>query len=868
MSPLIYAFFSVAILAIGNTPPNENTSSEADLIYRCDFGESVDHDFNDWPDGWTRNTGPSYPQFVPVRLDFDADDDTHGMLRIDLNGGAVELFSPFIAIDDLHSYTAEASLKTADLVKDRACIRLLFFSSEKRFLASWNSAAIGGTTDWTTVSVESSKFGSFPGAYAVIGLCVDQLDPPDLRGAVWFKEARLIKSPRLNVTATTPLSIFASAEQCKVRVSVTGAREATEEIELALYDCTSHLQATVNQKLDWKPVAALSQPAQAQPADMDYQTEFEWQPPIAQCGFYRVQASLRNAQGKVLTAELPISIAPAITFANSPFGLSLCNCSTQIGDPLLLELIEQSGVGWLKIPLWTDAQGGIAPQIVKLVNTMSRHEMNCVGVLAEPPREIFPDKSNRANLSGAELFFEKTEQIALSVAATFLRFGMDIRYWQLGGEGDRSFVGYPDLMHRLSTSIKRLETPGAALRFGIGWDWTEAFPDESNVPVRFLMMSAKPPLTAAELTNYLRGEKNEHLACCVQIEPESLAADTSDERAALLALQMVASASAGAEATFFTAPIDDDHGLIDSQGRATQLFLPWRTISEALSRTTYFGQLQLPGGSPNRVFIGGDRCVMIVWSKEPIEESFYLGEKISACDLYGAKVPLILREGLHAIAVDFRPRLIFGIDQAIARWRFATSLETNHIPSVPGKACQQTVRFVNTFSQTASGTAKVNAPSGWIVTPSEFNFRLDAGATLDQQLSIILPFGAESGPQSFAIDFDVTADRAYQFETCLPLEVGLGDVTIAIATQLDENGILEIEGQLKNQSERPVRFACSLFAKNRRRQQFEIASPARGQTVATFLVENGTELLGETIWLRAAEIGTDRVLNYRFVAKP
>jgi len=46
----------------------------------------------------------------------------------------------------------------------------------------------------------------------------------------------------------------------------------------------------------------------------------------------------------------------------------------------------------------------------------------------------------------------------------------------------------------------------------------------------------------------------------------------------------------------------------------------------------------------------------------------------------------------------------------------------------------------------------------------------------------------------------------------------------------------------------------------------QIIGLGRGQDLKSYTIENGRELVGRQLWLRAEEIGGPRILNYRFYA--
>ena len=67
-------------------------------------------------------------------------------------------------------------------------------------------------------------------------------------------------------------------------------------------------------------------------------------------------------------------------------------------------------------------------------------------------------------------------------------------------------------------------------------------------------------------------------------------------------------------------------------------------------------------------------------------------------------------------------------------------------------------------------------------------------------------------------------------------------------------------------SERFVSFNCLLFAPDRRRERRQVFHLGQGRTTNIFVLPNGRELIGRTLWVRAEEIGGSRILNHHIVA--
>jgi hypothetical protein len=867
----ICSFLLACILAAGPAPPSEAPGAHLTSVFATDFGDPSDSDFNGWPDGWTRRHGGGFPRFVEVALDFESlTPEIRGSLRARMNGGAVEISSPAIPIDERHNYALSAAIKTAGLTHSQASARLTLLDENGKEIESFASATVGGTADWTTVDIPPSNAGGAAARFAVVRLVVNSDGRHDLAGDVWFHHVRLYEQPRLRIEANHPLALYSEPGTIELQIGVAGLKREMTDLQLELLDFANQVLAHSEMKLDLNtsPAAATSVAAGAESAEPDAGVEWSgvvsWRPPVKDFGYYRVRARL-GGEGDELAETISLCVLDPQTRWGGQFGWSFSAEERDKLPPAIIELIQQAGIGWVKMPLWLDEKDPRAAPTRQLLATLNLRNINCVGVLATPPASVrakLPSSAFAANVFTADpkIWYPSLENV-------FLQFGIETRYWQLGRDGDRSFVGFPELNRRLIEIKKQLETSGQALHMGIGWDWIEELPADQGT-LRFVDLSSHPALTTQETQNYLQETARGQTSRWLNIEPAWLATLASQDRAAALVQRMVTAAAFGADGIFFAAPLDRAAGLIEADGRPTELYVAWRSTAQALAGATQIGSTPLPEGSHNRVFVRGDKAVMVVWRDEPASETLYLGEQVVCRDMFGTEVPLERDGDQVVLPVGRAPRFVHGVSPDIARWRIATTIEPAQLPSTPGQTFTARLSLNNTFGQNVSGRVRLATPQGWIVHPSQFDFRLSSGERLARDLRVTLPFGVESGAQQVRAEFELFADRPYRLDSFVPVVVGLGDVEIVVNTQVNTDGVLEIEQRLSNHTDQPIRFSCSLFARERRRQRFELVGPPQGQTYATFRVPNGSALVGETLWLRATEIGGRRVLNYRFVVEP
>jgi hypothetical protein len=338
-------------------------------------------------------------------------------------------------------------------------------------------------------------------------------------------------------------------------------------------------------------------------------------------------------------------------------------------------------------------------------------------------------------------------------------------------------------------------------------------------------------------------------------------------RAADLVRRMIAAKIHGAEAIFCPDPFDPEHGLLGPDGTPGELLLPWRTTALLLGGTEYLGSVELPGGSPNHVFARGDEAVMVVWNDRPRDEVIFLGENVQQVDLWGRSTTPGQDGHRQVIRVDRLPGFVTGVDGPITRWRMDCQLAQDRIPTIFGRPHDNALVLKNSFVGSVAGRMEVVAPSIWSVAPRQATFDLAGAETLDHPLTILLPFNATSGEHPLRVDFEIDTPQPCRFSVYRRLYVGLGQVRLDVHTRLDDQGYLEVHQLLTNETDTPVGFQCQLFAAERRRLTSSVPHLPRSHDTHVYRLENGRELLGQTLWLRAEELGGPRILSHRFVAK-
>ncbi len=863
---------SLLILAVVPTAPN--AAQDAPGVFRCTFDESWDQNYDEWPDGWSRRHGKGYPEYVSVKIAPAEDAPAAGRcLQIDLDGGAAVAYSPPIPVTPLHSYILQGAVDTSAIEFDQAYLSLTLLDENRGRLETYRSEQIGRRSGWNTLSLGPIEPKSDAVRLAVLGLHVQPGKRADLQGRVRFDEILLTRLPRITLGMDNAHHMFTDPSEIAVDCRVSGITRDTQGVNLILEDALGNRLAQADRTLETSTAPgsyALSTDSQTEalPALVG---SVRWQPPVAAPGFYRVRAELKDHDGPVHLQDVTATvILPQPSSAGSEFGWSL----PDRGQPLelfdLSKVVAQSGIGWVKFPLWfgADADEEMLQDLIRFGERLSVHGIQIVGLLSDPPKEVLKHFTDVEPLSAAVIFSAADNIWYPTIKPTMIRMATQVRWWQIGADTDTGFVDYPNLEQKAALLKGKLDEVGYGVNIGFGWGWLHELPAAEKAPWQFLTLSNATPLTQHELPVYLDAAKRPDLHRWVVLTPLAKDEYAMETRILDLVHRMMTAKIHGAEGIFVPDPVDDQRGLLREDGGPGELFLPWRTTALMLSSAKYAGSIQLPGRSENRIFLLDDQAVMVVWNDTPKEEILYLGESVRQTDLWGAETVPGLDGHRHVLQVGPTPVFVTGLDPAIVSWRQEFAFDEPQIPSIFGQQYNNGFQAKNTFDHAVSVTARLATPDVWKVTPPETFFRLETDQAYHQNFDIFLPYDATSGVHDVRCDFEIHGQQPIRFSAYRRMHVGLGGIRLEVQTRMNAQGELEVEQQFINDTDESVSFRCYLLVPNRRRQKLDIIDLGHGRDVQRFRLPDGEELIGQTLWLRAEEVGGGRGLNHQFPAQP
>ncbi|MBI3461651.1 MAG: hypothetical protein HY000_01120 [Planctomycetes bacterium] len=855
------------ILAAISPGATEGRYPAAREVFRCGFEEDADRDYDTWPDGWTRLRGLELPHYVPVAISDRTFREGWRSLRMAADGGGAVIQAPAFAISPRYSYVLEGQVRTDKLQHDEVFLSLTLLDSDRQPLEVATSAKVVGSHDWQQLRVGPLTTVPPAARYAIVSLHMEPTDKLDLIGTVEFDDLWCGRLARMTVTMPRPENVYHSASAVQVNCELSGDLTAETALEFELRDVFGRVVEQLTKPLS---VHAPSQSISGLDETSAVVGEATWQPAIPGPGFYRVRVTLPGDPEPVQQREMSLAVlTPQSPPKSGEFGWTLPEGAQPLPLAVLGPLLGQVGINLVKYPLWFDsAEPAQIDAFVPFAEQLSTQGIELIGLLSKMPEALRKQYGGIENLSAAEIFAPAPEVWYPTLEPVLARLLVQVRWWQLGRDEDTSFVDHSNLYPKLMEVKSRLGRVRPDIELGIGWNWQHELPQDPQAPWQCLSLSAVPPLAADELATYLEhGTTPQRRWVCVSPLPRG--EYSLETRATDLVQRMITAKAHRADGIFVPDPFNSTSGLMSDDGTPGELLIPWRTVALQLGGAEHLGSTTLPGGSHNQIFARGAEAVMALWSDQPARETLYLGEQVSQIDLWGKSVPLARDEsGAQTFESGPMPTLLTGLSAAVMRWRLSFAFGRQQLPPVFDKPHPNSWKVKNPFAQGLSGEIKLVLPEGWTADVPRQRFNLAAGEELEQPFELHVPLTATAGTHAVRVDFEINVDRPYRFSIYRTIEIGSTDIRIELTTQLNSAGDLVIQQRLINETPQPISFRCELFAPARRRLRTQIYDLGTGEDRKVYRLPRGNEIVGQTLWLRAEEIGGPRILNYRVLVDP
>ncbi|TWT95074.1 hypothetical protein [Neorhodopirellula pilleata] len=843
---------------------------------------------------------PDLPSLPPSLADYMID----RCLEVRLDGGQAAVITPPLPTSSTYQYRFSVDIKTERLVHDRVFAEVHFTDAYGRSLRSARTPMITQTRGWQTVSIE--KLLPPVGAVSMkvqLNVFGSEDGLEDIRGTIAFDNILFEQFPQMKVATDRPFGLYRKGDTVSTITYLLGLPEETADVRLRLLDHDGKEIRTTRKQL-----VPMSPPESS--------VSFDWELNGLPPGFYRLTAAMENEDGVSLANETSFAIIDRLTndprewspksqpeetlvgglplnSSNSiaelpnemlPFGWSLPASlirkheDGEVSEKTIAGWLRDIGIGYAKMPVWYAPEAtDSADKVASLALRLQDSGIEPIGVLDEPPAEnIEHYRLRERGETGAAAYLHDPTIWKSQLETIMNRMTFRIKKWQLGGDDDYSFQGRADLATKISEIGGELQGFGQPLEMAIAWPWMDFPPEVSGDAWKSVHREISEPLTADELDAMLDQEAQRQPRRSgerwMSLNPLPKDRYERDDRIIDLILRMATIRGHDVDAAFATKPLDTKYSLVSADGHPEELLLPWRTASLLLGRTRNIGSLQLRRESMNIVFRGPHFSMLLIWANTPRTERLFLGDDAYQIDVWGRRTDIpteqIDNRLVHRIEVEPVPKFIVGIDPALAEFRMSVTVDQQRIDALLGREQPVTVRYANPIGQILNGTINLETPPQWRVAPASQTWDLNANQASASNFTVTLSNDATIGHFELPIDFTFATNPPTTIRVYRKIDVGPEGFELNVTTRLINDRLL-VKIQMINKTNRPANFDCLLFAGASRQYERRIMVLPPGGTIDRNIEwNNGSELIGKQMLLRAIEQDGDRVINHTFEVTP
>ncbi|GAB5404972.1 MAG: hypothetical protein Aurels2KO_32030 [Aureliella sp.] len=903
------------------------TSSAQDLlaekIAKWDFQRAEDTNLDLKPDGWQRLVDRDHPDYIDLTIaprdeeagmaakkaqatlakmmyrletgDFDSNYVAevippslanfmdryllHMCLSVEMDGGAAERVSPLFPVDARFAYSLRGDVRTENLKGHQASIELQLLDEQLNVVEVLRTDAVSDTNEWKRYETQGASNPSSLLKWGRVHVKVEPLRKAmHFVGRASFDSIEVFRLPRLSLTTQLPQHIAEAGVPFEVVCTGMGLRRANADVKFSLHDSEDKLlksESVVLQSLQFAqtPEARLAQDGSKPPpaymvkkSTRVYDGAAAWEVTLDSPGLYRVRVDLGNRNTDARHREILVAVMPPQrSFNAGPFAWSIRDFDTTVQPEDLPDLVRNYGASRVKFPVWFDADDtATATRLSKLIDKLQGVGTESIGRLDKPPAAFSMNDRDQSIILAMLRNAENWEQM---VAPVLTRLGMKLTWYQLGADDDLSLMSHEDVTELMRQTRRRMQTYSQELRLVLNWTWLTPEPPNPAGSWNATHRRETPALSAAELESYL-AQENQVGETWINFNPLSQSEYSLLDRVRDFVSRAVAIKKTNVRSAFLVDPFDAEKGIFQPDGSVGEMLLPWHTIVSNIGDASYLGSIQLPEGSENHIFQSEGQGMMLVWNNTPTTELLYVGEDVSAIDIWGRDVDVKTIQNRQngameqALPVGKWPLLVRGVDVKVVKWRQSFDVTVTHLASTLGVSQLVPLVLENSFESTASGKVSLHSPTLVGKRKSELRFEVGTQGKHQRQMQLTVRNDASAGKHNLRFDFEVTAAKPYKFSVYREIALGLGDVEFIWDASPVGGDRLELRLELLNHTDADVSFDCKIFPSGRAYERMTVINASPGSTQQQRVVMKPTTPEGQ-IWIRCEQIGTGRILNYR-----
>ncbi|MHC4785811.1 MAG: hypothetical protein ACYTE6_07575, partial [Planctomycetota bacterium] len=574
-------------------------------------------------------------------------------------------------------------------------------------------------------------------------------------------------------------------------------------------------------------------------------------------GWYRAVLEVENPQQLVGRRSLDVVVLPARD--RSPreqrFGIVLPSLET--GGPVSVtrKLARHVGAAHALVPLWDDIESAPPVESAALRGTVEELLERGVEVTLVVPglaRKLARLPQPDPPAAGGAAEGGPTWLSALRHAA--MTFGLGVPRWLIGAPGGaESLELVVGDQARLVLDAADRAMAGIVPQpvFLLPWP-AEYEPVEAPVDRGFWMTvpyHVRPEALADYAAQWPVGDR----PLFTTIERLPAGAYAPCDRAADLMLRGLYGWRAGLPRMAITAPWacrDHRAGTMPDPS-----FAAWRTLADQLDGRTFGGALPVADGIRCWILAGSAArdTALVAWSERAEPDAavmrMLLAEgPVQVVDAFSGRRDVEPRDGVHTVDLGPRPLFIEGVDPGLAAFRAGFGIQPSFL-TARHQVHECEMLLSNPWSNTITGTLRLQAPEGWRVTPRIHRFAVPPGQIEALPISVVMRPGAPTGGARIEGEVELIADRPYRLRVHANLNVGLENIEFAAHWRVDRNertgtDDLIVTQTITNNGPRPVALYAYVSAPGMSRQRHPVGNLTPGQkTVQTFRLPDGARLL-------------------------
>jgi len=774
------------------TPPNGVSRARAYLSQRVvhvfDFEERQMGNFESLPRNWRVIAGPGFPDYTADRTGFDTEHHVSGdhALKLQTNGGSsgIVLDRGAIAAVPGADYIVTAELRTEDLKHARVRLVGYFVNQHGRRIepSMARSDLTVSNGKWTRLKVRLS--GNYEqAAWIVLRLellqssefrrpVIDEheLYHEDIGASAWFDDVSIFQLPRIEISTDAPTNILRAPARPKLSITVrdlTGERLTSRAM---LYDQSGREIAQQRRVLGGR-----------------HAPQWTWSPNVPRFGWYWADLQVTGERGLVgrrMVAMCWMPEANGRPAERRRFGV----VAERLPDAqrrLLPKVLRRIGSGAVITDVWNEdlsheqlgrLETEPDPVIAELIRTQPRLTLSLAGV----PQELAILAKTDADmplalLAGDEQIWKRPLQ------ATLVRYGQQVRRWQLGAVGSSEAFWRDDLGELYSDMDQWFSTlvPEAAL--ALPWSAEQSMAEVPN-GVKTLNVRVPTSIQPGQIGAYTESwpDPPDGLSLIV----EALPAPEYDhrQRAEDLALRLVEAWRTNPATLYVRRPWNGGSG----RGAALvpdPLLAVFANTIDRLAERRVVGRMRLARGVRCYILDGPGGGALVAWNESSprtdVALDLYLGRSPRLVDVWGNQHPLETDRGAasarHVTPIGSMPVYIEGINAKLARFRAGLRFDPDFVES-SYKVHPVKLRMSNPWTRSISGRMRITSHDDWTVHPRVIHFNIPAKGQIEVPVDITFPISELAGEKMIEAAVHVEADREYDVDVSVPLEIGLPDI--------------------------------------------------------------------------------------------